>query len=258
MSPRIDFARVRQWHEHDDHRVIVDDDLVLIADGDGPSYGGYHAPFPLDDALDTLRATRGSRSGIEAAMRAAHAFMLARHEEYERVRAEELAKLKASFFARWRGIAPGLEAARRAADRVRPSRYEPLRGTSLAHFWVSVTAVCLRELVVVQAGNTRIYRSRAGAIEQLVLDHSLEGFMRRKGEPCPPEHRWVVVKMLGHPQLEIEATPVDVQPGDRWVLCTQHVWFEELVATCFDAPDLERALRDGLRGADGTAIRVCF
>ena len=80
--------------------------------------------------------------------------------------------------------------------------------------------------IVGHCGDSRCYRIRGDAIEQLTYDHSLQWELARQRR-VPPEQLGhiptnVIVRSLG-PQAEVRADvagPYPVQEGDRFVLCS--------------------------------------
>lgn len=73
---------------------------------------------------------------------------------------------------------------------------------------------------VTWAGDSRLYRFRAGRLEQLTLDHT----WREAGpaESPPAAHRAnVITRAVGaYPELKLDTVWVDIQPGDAFLLCT--------------------------------------
>lgn len=85
-----------------------------------------------------------------------------------------------------------------------------------------------RRMFVVHAGDSRCYLYRNGAVEQLTTDHTLARQMVEKGG-MRPEHesmsRWsnVLWNVLGgnsNDEVVAEARRVDLEDGDRIVLCS--------------------------------------
>lgn len=79
---------------------------------------------------------------------------------------------------------------------------------------------------VLWAGDSRIYRLRAENFEQITDDHSLVQELHRLGELTREEAENhpsanVITRAIGvSDELEIQVRQVNVQPGDRYLLCT--------------------------------------
>ncbi len=169
-----------------------------VADGSGPRYGGYHAPYAVDPALDALFAALARGAAMPEAVR----------------RADEVARaLEAKLNAARHGL--GLEPALHAADEVRPARWEHLRGKSFAHGTASLVAAVVdgARATIAQVGSNRAYRMRGDALELVARDHGL-----------PAPHETVVTSLLGSGELTVELAEIELAPGDRIVLCSDGAW----------------------------------
>lgn len=75
-------------------------------------------------------------------------------------------------------------------------------------------------------GDSRLYRSRGGALELLTEDHSLLNKYRRAGVVSDRDaerfpYKNVIVRALGlWPETRVDAATADVQVGDRLLLCS--------------------------------------
>ncbi len=266
------------WAPEGDDRWFVDRALGLlyVANGTGPAYGGYHAPFGLDPGLDALREAFSAAAGaavpsaedrLRGAVVAAQAVMRRLEAAYQEVLATELAR------------SPGdpLGAAGRAAELVRPSRW--LGTDSFCHFAGSVTACSLEcgvpggggVLAVAQVGDGRAYLLHDGAMRVLVADHTLRTRLARDAgvaldDPSIPEqHRHVVTRLLGlGDAMEPDLVQASLAPGDTLLLCSAGVWNQAngdgLVRRLLQAtPDAFGRLLDKCPppgGRDATAVRV--
>ena len=82
------------------------------------------------------------------------------------------------------------------------------------------------EAVVAHVGDSRAYRMRGGQFEQLTADHSVVGELVRRGQLSAEEARHhpqsnEILRALGtREDVDIEITRVDVQPGDRFLMCS--------------------------------------
>jgi serine/threonine protein phosphatase PrpC len=75
-------------------------------------------------------------------------------------------------------------------------------------------------------GDSRAYRLRDGALEQITDDHSLVAELVRRGELSPAEaevhpQRSVITRALGtDPDVDVDAISVRPEPGDVYLLCS--------------------------------------
>ena len=79
---------------------------------------------------------------------------------------------------------------------------------------------------VAHVGDSRAYRLRGGRLEQLTPDHSLVAELERRGMITAAEarvhpRRNEVLRCIGvDPDVDVDVAPVDVQPGDQYLLCS--------------------------------------
>jgi PPM family protein phosphatase len=103
----------------------------------------------------------------------------------------------------------------------------------------TVTAVALFNpsaknpvLSVINVGDSRTYRMRAGELEQLTEDHSVVAELMRTGRLSPEEarghrQRSVLTRAVGvEPTLEADTLEVLVNQGDRFLLCSDGLYTE--------------------------------
>jgi serine/threonine protein phosphatase PrpC len=75
-------------------------------------------------------------------------------------------------------------------------------------------------------GDSRAYRVRDGALEQLTDDHSLVAELVRSGKLSPEEadvhpQRSVITRVLGtDPEVDVDTFEVEARPGDVFVICS--------------------------------------
>jgi len=118
-------------------------------------------------------------------------------------------------FAATLATGAGVLAAVRAADRAARAQ-APTNPYVLVHIGLSLTALVLDAVsaCVAQIGSGRAYLLRGGELRLLAPDHCL-----------PPPHDSVVSALLGFgPEPELELPHVAIEPGDRFVLCTDGAW----------------------------------
>jgi protein phosphatase len=119
----------------------------------------------------------------------------------------------------------------------------------------TVTAALLVDgrVSIGHVGDSRAYRLRDGALEQLTDDHSLVADLVRSGRLTPEEaelhpQRSVITRALGtDAAVTVDSLTVDAQPGDVFLLCsdglTTMVDEESVTRTILGAETLEAAAR---------------
>ncbi len=92
----------------------------------------------------------------------------------------------------------------------------------------TLTAVVLRDdsLYIAQVGDSRCYRLRAGRLEQLTQDHSWVAEQVRAGNMSEvdaeqsPFRNVITRSMGGGPDVEPDVAPIELELGDRFLLCS--------------------------------------
>ncbi len=99
----------------------------------------------------------------------------------------------------------------------------------LAGMGTTVTALLLAEgkLHIAHIGDSRAYRLRNGVFEQVSVDHTFVQRLIDEGRLRPEEaethpHKNVLMRVLGDVDAspELDVATLDVQPGERWLLCS--------------------------------------
>ena len=108
-------------------------------------------------------------------------------------------------------------------------------------------------IVLGHVGDSRAYRVRAGALEQLTEDHSLVGELTRSGKLSREEaeshpQRSVITRAVGtEPDVDVDVATIQAEPGDLFLLCsdglTDMVSDREILALLDGADDLDGAAR---------------
>ena len=122
------------------------------------------------------------------------------------------------------------------------------------------------QLCVVHVGDSRAYVFRDDELHQLTQDHTLTADMVRKGELRPDQiagHklRHVITNVVGGPEagVHVEAHALEIQPGDRLLLCsdglTEMVPNDEIAAAFRAEPDPEAACQTLLGKANDAGGR---
>lgn len=102
---------------------------------------------------------------------------------------------------------------------------------------MGTTAVALAlspdgESFVGWVGDSRAYRLRDGELQPITQDHSWIAEALRSGALTPEQaadhpHRNQLLRCLGASrEVEIDVRPLDVRPGDRFLLCSDGLWGE--------------------------------
>lgn len=80
-------------------------------------------------------------------------------------------------------------------------------------------------LRVAHIGDSRLYLLRNGVLEQLTKDHTLVAELVAMGQITPEEaethpRRNLVTKVIGTHEISVDEFDVDLEPGDRIVICS--------------------------------------
>lgn len=141
--------------------------------------------------------------------------------------------------------------------------YERARSDSeVSGMGTTVTAALLTggRVTLGHVGDSRAYRIRNGALEQLTEDHSLVGDLMRSGRLTPEEaeehpQRSVITRALGtDPEVDVDTVTVDAEPGDLFLLCsdglTTMIGDDDILGIVAAAPTLDDAARELVRAAN--------
>jgi len=167
------------------------------------------------------------------------------------------------------GLLEGCREANRAVWR-RASTDRSLRGMGTTLTAVGVS--CDRQVVAVSVGDSRLYRLRAGELDQLTEDDSVVAELVRQGELTEDQarshpRRAVLTKALGMgPAVEPVLVGMPCVSGDRLVLCTDGLFNEcseaELASVLDSQPDPQGAASELVRlavhngGSDNASVVV--
>lgn len=83
-----------------------------------------------------------------------------------------------------------------------------------------------RSLVTGQVGDSRIYKIRDGAAEQITEDHTLIAWQMKQGiisadEAKTSPHRNVITRAVGNRDyVEVDTSVLEIEAGDRYLLCS--------------------------------------
>ena len=100
---------------------------------------------------------------------------------------------------------------------------------------LSSLLVASSKAFIAQVGDSRVYLSRDGKTVQLTEDHTLINFRLKLGLITPEEAatspgKNVITRAVGHQDyVEVDTIDLDVQPGDRFMLCSDglHGYLED-------------------------------
>jgi protein phosphatase len=82
------------------------------------------------------------------------------------------------------------------------------------------------ELLLAHIGDSRAYRLRGEQLEQLTQDHTLvqalidEGQITEEEALTHPRRSWIMRALDGRGSPEIDLTPLEVEPSDRFLVCS--------------------------------------
>lgn len=113
---------------------------------------------------------------------------------------------------------------------------------------------------MIWAGDSRIYRYRAGDVAQLTDDHSLVQELHRLGELTAEEAENhpssnVITRAIGvADELDVQVRSVDVEPGDRFLLCSDGL-FKDVAPDEIRASLLQPSPAQALAAAVELALR---
>jgi len=106
------------------------------------------------------------------------------------------------------------------------------------------------------AGDSRLYRYRAGELKQITDDHSLVGELHRLGELSEDEAENhpsanVITRAVGvNDSLDVQIKQIELQPGDRFLLCSDGLFKDvhrDEVRENLSLPSIEQALEKMVR-----------
>jgi protein phosphatase len=128
-------------------------------------------------------------------------------------------------------------------------------GTTLTSAMVTDT-----EVAIGHVGDSRAYRFRDGALEQLTRDHSLVAELERTGQISPEaaEHhpqKSIITRALGpEPDVEVDTYTISARTDDVFLICsdglTGMVSDDEMAAILRQAPTLDDAAASLVRAAN--------
>lgn len=122
------------------------------------------------------------------------------------------------------------EAALRAAaeDADTSIRETVARDPGLVGMSTTLTVILATEdqVTLAHIGDSRAYLLRGGVLSQLTHDHTLvqslidDGQITEEEALTHPRRSWIMRALDGRGQPDLDLTPLDVQPGDRYLVCS--------------------------------------
>jgi len=221
LASKTDVGQVRQANEDSCDTFAREDGtrLLVVADGMGGHRGGATASSTTITAIAEI---------FDAEASARPSDMLGRAIEAANARVFEMAQQD-----------PELEG----------------MGTTVVAFHLNTRG----RGTVAHVGDSRAYRYRNGRLEPLTTDHSVVAEMQRRGllsadEAAVHPRRNEILRSVGVlPDVEVEVADVDVQPGDRFVLCSDGlsgVVTDDQIAAVIQAESPEGAVDTLIRMAN--------
>ena len=223
IGARTDVGRVRNNNE-DSYRFVPLLSLFVLSDGMG---GEAHGEVASALAVETV-----ATHCLEAANNLSAAFF---------------GELRPDLSEKTNRLASAVHLANRKIHEAALSdpRHRGMGATVLA-VWLDG-----RRLSLVHVGDSRAYRLRAGALEQLTSDHSLVAEQVRRGILTPQQAdtsalQSVLIRALGtHAEVEVDADEQLLLDGDALLLCTdgltRMVTEPEIASTLLTYPDAQAA-----------------
>jgi PPM family protein phosphatase len=176
-----------------DRFLIVADRIYVVADGMGGHRGGEVAAQMTVEALGTNTDSIQSTSDLVTRLEQTNQTVLDRSNEDPELR--------------------GMGTTVTALALFKPDAKNPV-------------------VSIINVGDSRTYRMRAGELEQLTEDHSVVAELMRTGRLSPEEarghrQRSVLTRAIGvEPSLETDTLEVLVNQGDRFLLCSDGLYSE--------------------------------
>jgi protein phosphatase len=112
---------------------------------------------------------------------------------------------------------------------------------------------------VAHVGDSRAYQLRDGKLQPITADHSAVAELQRRGmitaeEAAVHPRRNELLRSIGvEPDVEVDVSPVDVQPGDCFLLCSDGlsgVVSDEEIAAVIQSQPPEQAVRTLVESAN--------
>jgi len=194
-----DVGRVRELNEDNWHWAVMDDDTVLYAVADG--MGGHD------------RGEVASQIAVETLFSAAKE-ALAEAPDREVSTLREL-------------LRQSVQTANRAVVSAGEENDSNMGTTLTCGLLYKGT-----EAVVANVGDSRAYLLREGKLKTISQDHSLVAYLVQLGELTAEEARThpsgnILVRSIGSmPEVEVDVYHLEVQSGDRLMLCSDGLWGE--------------------------------
>lgn len=214
-SGRSDVGLTRQ-HNEDSYEIDPDRRLYLVADGMG---GHTHGEVASRTAVDAIRQYVGDFAQDGTAPP---------YPGQDPECPQHWSLLKGAI----------LSAHERVLRAIRQDGTLHGMGTTVAALLVSDESA-----VVAHVGDSRIYRLREGELELLTEDHTwvneqvTAGFLSEDQARAHPLKNVVTRALGGDGKLEVDVDEVDLQPGDRYLLCSDGL------TTMLRDPEIARRLR---------------
>lgn len=229
----IGYSTSRSWCGiNDDYWGAEDNRLFFIADGSGPTYGGYHAPFGIHSTLRHLRSTVADGFAVETRPSTHWPEWLRQALVAQNAALWSLqSAMMQQKIERKKRVPPGPNWFE-VEDQFRPPEWAHLKANSFGHFPTSLTAGVLDGplLTVAQVGSSRCYLWREQSLTLLAKDHLIPSLWEEKAGGPAPDDLWLahaasVGYLLGaHEELRLDVVQAVVKPGDRILLCSDGYW----------------------------------
>jgi serine/threonine protein phosphatase PrpC len=163
----------------------------------------------------------------------------------------------------WTGAAPrSVHAAQDAVRKVNARIYQMNvaaglgdgfgMGTTLSALWQPEPGA---PVILLHVGDSRIYRWRGGALQQLTHDHTLYQQALERGMPEPLPPRNLLLQAIGPgPDVEPDVAALPLEPGDLFLLCSDGLYGDARPGAI--EAILARAAADNLESACAALIEM--
>lgn len=155
------------------------------------------------------------------------------------------------------GIVEGLRAAINSASAwiCARAKEKNLRGCGATFAAMLFDAARPSSAIALHAGDSRLYRVHARSIQQVTKDHTPAELVGVSENDINPIFRGMILRAVGtEPSVEMEATPVQVDEGDRFVVCSdglsKMVPAKKMLAILRSGTSPEAAVKDLIAAAN--------
>ncbi len=193
---RTDVGLVRE-HNEDSHLVDLEHQIFVVADGVGGSSAGEVASAMLVDGIGESAATLA-----ELASSASPLLDMPHRESVFATMVRRIQEINADVYEQGKGI----------------DSFRPMATTC------DVLLVTGNAAFISHVGDSRVYLFREGQIFRITEDHTFAEQLKRDNVDEPQmieRYKNVLTRSIGgKPQVDIDTLFIDLEPGDRILMCS--------------------------------------